>query len=131
MKVQENDTNAIERAIDFLVADPVHFRSGYLKEVLWQQLPRWSILDIDKKRIENAALGYLNKTMRRDFWYMCRAMSRTATPWFWQQVEQKKDDTNALVAKRASYLFAYKTGIDAGERLRKQVNVEVLRQKYR
>lgn len=130
LKMRKNDPHAIEVAINFLVADPVHFRSGYLKEELWRRLPRWSTSDMARIAIEAAALSYLDKTIRRDFWYMCRAMSRVGSPSFWQHVAQRTDHTDSSVAKRASYLYAYKAGIDCGERLRKQIYYQIHYQKY-
>jgi hypothetical protein len=74
LKVKAFDSSAIQVAIDFLVADPVHFRSGYIKEQLWRKVPKWTLSNNDRDRIEKAALSYLNKRIRRDFWYMCRAI---------------------------------------------------------
>jgi len=130
LKVGAFDSSAIQAAIDFLVADPVHFRSGYIKEDLWRKVPKWTLSDNDRDRIEKAALSYLDKQIRRDFWYMCRAMARIGTPSFWQQVEQRLCSENALIVKRASYLFAYSQGLNPGEQLRRQVHYEVLRKKY-
>jgi hypothetical protein len=130
LKVRKGDLSAIESAIDFLIADPRHHRSGYVKEELWYRARKWSLPPTEKTRLEKAALAYLEKQIRRDFWYMCRTMARIATPQFWQQVTQKLCSENPLIAKRASYLFAYSLGIEAGEKVRTQVYYEILRKRY-
>lgn len=130
LKVRVGDPAAIEAAIDFLLADPRHFRSGYVKEELWRRAPKWLLPAEAVDRVEKAALAYLGKQIRRDFWYMCRAMARIGRASFWQQVTQCLGSSDALVVKRASYLFAYSLGVAPGERVRKQVYYEVLRRKY-
>jgi len=129
-KVRDGDPLAIESAIDFLLADPRHFRSGYVKEELWRRAPKWSLSTEALDTIDKAALDYLRKQMRRDFWYMCRAMARIGRASFWQQVTLHLGSADALVVKRASYLFAYSLGVAAGERVHKQVYYDVLRSKY-
>lgn len=130
LKLRQKDAKAIELAIDFLIADPVHFRSGYLKEEIWRRLPSCSVSDSDKARVEIAALNYLNKIIRREFWYMCRAMSRIGSTHFWQDVAQHMHHINPKIAKRASYLFAYKGNVNDGERLRQKIKNEFLLKKY-
>ncbi len=120
----------IEAAVAFLRADPVHFRSGYIKEQLWRFAPRWRLTPALQAAVEEAALAYLTKQMRRDFWYMCRAMARMGSQDFWTQVAANLGTADRLVAKRASCLLADRLGINAGEQLRRQAREEILANKY-
>ena len=129
-RVRAGDADAIDDALFFLLADPVHFRSGYLKETLWRFVPRWNLNEQQRTMIENAALAYLHKKMRRDFWYMCRAMAFVGSLQFWRDVESRITNKNPLISKRASYLFAYSYGVNKGEKLRREVRFEVMSSKY-
>lgn len=130
LKLRQHDLAAIDAAIDFLMADPVHIRSGYIKEELWRKAPQWSLLPVDQARIEQAALAYLYKQLRRDFWYMCRAMARMGSASFWQTVSNHLDHQHKVIAKRASYLWSYRAGTEVGERTRKAVHDRALYSKW-
>ncbi|MDE2421047.1 MAG: hypothetical protein KGO49_07715 [Gammaproteobacteria bacterium] len=129
-RVKKGHADAISDALFFLLADPVHFRSGYLKETLWRLVPHWSLSEQQKTMIENAALAYLHKKMRRDFWYMCRAMAVVGGQQFWMDVESRLTCGDLLIAKRASYLFAYRFGVNDGEMLHRKVSLETFMLKY-
>ncbi len=124
------ESRAVEAAIEFLVADPIHFRSGYVKEELWHKVPNWDLSKNQIEKIENAALAYILRKIRRDFWYMCKAMARVATPIFWDKVYLLISNEDNLVSKRASYLLSFRNGIEAGQRMRKKVSREILLSKY-
>ena len=47
-RVENHDPGEIESAVVFLEVDPFFFRSGYIKEGLWERL-RWAPLDGDQK----------------------------------------------------------------------------------
>ena len=129
-KVKTGDAEAIESAIRFLLADPRHFRSGYLKEYLWRMVPRHPLSAPDVERLEGAALAYLKRQISREFWYMCRAMARIGTGRFWRDVLQVAEADDALVAKRALYVLAFSHGIQAGAKVQRQVYRDVLRERY-
>lgn len=75
-RVRQHDPHALETAVTFLLADPIHFRSGYLKEYLWRWLVHCPLSDLARSRLERAALGYLDRPIKREFAAMCRAMHR-------------------------------------------------------
>lgn len=56
-RVRKNDPEALEAAIRFLVADPYHFRSGYLKENLWRWLRHYRLSTSARNRLEKAAFS--------------------------------------------------------------------------
>lgn len=125
------DPAAIEIALDFLEVDPWYFRSGYHKEYIWTYLPQCSLSSDQFTRLEAVAHVYLRRRISREFWYMCRVMSRFASTTFWEQIriiaKEKEDQPEGI---RASYLVSYSGGIAAGEKVRRDVYAEVLHQKY-
>jgi hypothetical protein len=124
-------SGAIQTAIDFLVADPMHFRSGYTKEYVWARLLQCSLLPDDKQRLEDAALGYTRCRIDRAFWSMGRAMGRIASPEFWTGVDALTKESNSDVSTRASYLLVFKESAAAGGLLRRRINNTVLDNRYR
>lgn len=81
------DTAEIEVAIDYLDVDPMHFRSGYRKERIWQRLNQSALSDDQLRRLERIGLAYLARQTRREFWHMVRFARRRAGAQFWSEVE--------------------------------------------
>jgi hypothetical protein len=117
----------IRTAITYLEADPMVFRSGYIKEELWQRLPRCPLSEQQRRTLEKVALSYFDRRIGREFWYMARAMARLGSAEFWETVRQYAHRAEGCVeGRRASFLAAYAEGIPAGERVRRQVRHEAL-----
>jgi hypothetical protein len=82
--LKRDESAAIQTALDFLDADPVHFRSGDTKEEVWRRLRVTSLTAGDKLRLEGIALRYLERRIEREFWVMGRVMSKLGSDEFWQ-----------------------------------------------
>lgn len=120
------DMEALEIALDYLEADPYCFGSGYRKEMLWKHLPRCPLKNRQISRLENIALSYTRRRMRREFWYMARAMARIGREAFWQEVREYAAQTSGRPeGVRAACLAAYAEGIDAGEKMHRRVQMEL------
>ena len=111
-RVRGGDPAAIDAAVQFLVADPYHFRSGYLKERLWRWLARQALGAGARKRLERAARAYLDRRICREFWSMCKAMPRIGSAQFWTQVAARALSSTA--APRATLLLAHGASVQAG-----------------
>jgi hypothetical protein len=129
-RVSKNDPVAIDAAVIFLVADPYHFRSGYLKERLWRSLKHCTLTAKNKKRLEKAALIYLDRRISREFWRMCNAMAQLGGPEFWSEVSIRAQAQGTPEGLRALYLLTFGANIHAGARLRRTVYRAWLMQKY-
>ena len=72
-RLRERETAAIELAVQFLEADPLFFRSGYIKEDLLEHL-RWSPLNEEQKhRLQHVILQRVRDSKtRREFRRYCR-----------------------------------------------------------
>lgn len=113
-RVRQHDPQALDAAIAFLLADPIHFRSGYLKEYLWRWLPHCPLTDTARTRLELAALGYLDRPVRREFAAMCKAMHRLGRDGFWMDISQALLSADALRVRRAELLLIHKGSLHAG-----------------
>jgi hypothetical protein len=129
-RVRKNDPVAIEVALRFLTVDPMHFASGYLKESLWRWLKHLPLSDPAKRRLQDAALGYLQRRMSREFWDMARTMHRIGDAEFWRQVAFAAHDAEEPGRSRAVQLLAHGANLHAGAMLRRRLRQEWLRERY-
>ena len=120
-RVRKNDPAALEAAVRFLVADPYHFRSGYLKENLWRWLRHCGLSTSARNRLEKAVLLYLDRRISREFWNMCKAMARLGGPEFWSKVSFQAQAQGTPEAFRALYLLTFGADIHAGAKLRRSI----------
>jgi predicted glycosyl hydrolase (DUF1957 family) len=127
-KLNLDDT---ENIIRFLEADDYRFRSGYAKEYCWQRLKQLELTERQKRRLRDVALQYLQKRMKREFWYMCRFIRRISDDAFRTQVQQFVNSRAIEVSKRASFLAAYLESIESGEAVRMQFRHECSLANYR
>lgn len=129
-RVRENDPAALEAAIRFLVADPYHFRSGYLKENLWRWLRHYRLSISARNRLEKAAFLYLDRRISREFWSMCKAMAHLGGSEFWAKVSLRARTQGTPEALRALYLLTFGANIHAGAKLRHSIYRAWIEHKY-
>src|SRR4030095_5537329 len=119
----------VDVLIRFLERDDYRRRTGYAKEYAWQLLKRAELNGSQRRRLQEGALRYLQKRMRREFFYMCRFIHRIAVDDFRAQVALLVQSKDAFVSKRASLLQAYFSGPESGEASRREFQFECLRSK--
>lgn len=129
--LKRHESGAIQLGIDFLDADPHHFRSGYTKEEVWRRIRNAPLVAQDKSRLEGIAVRYLDRRISREFWAMARVMPVIASPDFWDRVRGLAESEDEPKKTRATYLLAYEQGAAAGGQNRVKVYREWLAQKYR
>jgi hypothetical protein len=129
--LKRHEPGAIQLAIDFLDADPQHFRSGYTKEEVWRRIRNAPLTQEDRIRLQDIAMKYLNRRISREFWAMARVISVIAGSEFWHRVRAVSEREEQPMKTRAGYLLAYEEGAAAGGRNRAKVYREWLAQKYR
>jgi hypothetical protein len=88
------DSSELETAILFLEADPLFFRSGYMKEIIWHRLKRQMLSYAQICRLEQVFHAALTKQIRREFWHMVRFFRRQGSPVFWENVSQLASSAN-------------------------------------
>lgn len=110
------DTDLLDTVLDFLELDPIEHGSGYTKAQIWQYINRYELDDLQRQRLERAALKMLNRPQRREHRLMFRAMAKLGSATFWEQVESQLRSDNPIVQINAWRLFQYRLGVDYGER---------------
>jgi hypothetical protein len=129
--LKRHESDAIQLAIDFLDADPHHFRSGYTKEEVWRRIRNAPLIAKDKSRLEEIAVRYVGRRISREFWAMARVMPVVASTDFWDRVRSLAESEVEPKKTRAAYLLEYEKGAAAGGQNRVKVYRKWLAQKYR
>lgn len=94
---------ATDVILDFLEADPVFFRSGYLKERLLPELARRSLAPEEVRRLRALIVANaVRKPFRREFRRYCRAAIAVDGPDFREELEAlaRGDDAIATRARK-------------------------------
>lgn len=93
-------------ALLFLEVDPVFFRSGYLKEAIWQKLKQHLLSERERDRLDAVARQYLDAPLRREFWAMARYVRLRGSSSFWREMERLASQQERLrPAIRAGWLL--------------------------
>lgn len=129
-KVRAGDRVALELALRFLEVDPMHFRSGYLKEHLWRWLAHLALSRPVRRRLEAAALAYLDRRVSREFWAMAKTMHRIAGSDFWLKVANAAESAESPRNLRALYLLVHGADLHAGAMVRRQLFHKWLQEHY-
>ncbi|MEL6524817.1 MAG: hypothetical protein AAFQ07_03810 [Chloroflexota bacterium] len=127
--IKRADPKFFEPALTYLEDDPYTFGSGYRKVDIWRYIRRYDLKKKHIRRLEQAALPYLERPMEREFKPMCQTMCRIATDTFWEKVEKRLHSDVPQVQINAYCLNAYADGITAGEKRRLWLQ-DVKRQLY-
>lgn len=112
------EPSIFERVLQFLEDDPRAFGAGYAKTNMWRYIRRYNLGEDDIRRLERAALNYLERPMTPEFKRMCQTMSYLGSVLFWQEVETRLDSQNAVTQVNAYCLYQYSKGLVSGERKR-------------
>ena len=105
------DSSELDTAIAFLEVDPRFFRSGYLKQIIWDKLKRAELSPKQERRIEAVALSYLQKRVQREFWHMTRYVRLRGSSIFWEALESIAAKRNGETSMKANWLLLAKKNI--------------------
>ncbi|MBW8754466.1 MAG: hypothetical protein JF595_09995 [Sphingomonadales bacterium] len=103
LPADEVDTTEI---LDFLEADPVFFRSGYMKEVLLSTLKQRSLSEVDRERLQAIIIEQVSKSDRREFRRICRVATTVADASFRTRLEIMEQTNDPNISRRASWVLA-------------------------
>ena len=93
--------------LDFLEADPMFFRSGYMKEKLLRELKRRPLHPSEKVRLQEIILDVVKKNdRRREFLAYCRVAAAVADESFRQQLERLESRGDRDISLRANWVLA-------------------------
>ena len=124
----QSERSGVEAALVFLEADPRSFRSGYIKQIVWDRLKRFAALSAhDLSRLESVAFEYLQKPALREFWHMCKFMRLRGSSQFWSHVESlAADPMRQPPAVKASWLLLARANLP----IRRKIQSELRHAKY-
>ena len=120
------DSSELGTAISFLKADPRFFRSGYLKQIIWDRLKRASLSVQQERQIEAVAVEYLHRRVQREFWHMSRYLRMRGSPGFWQGTEALASANTGPASVRAQWLMLAKEN----QPVRMWIGYELRRARY-
>lgn len=93
--------------LDFLEADPMFDRSGYMKEKLLTELKRRTLTKSDVARLQTVILGVVQRSShRREFLRYCRTAANVDDVEFRSKLLALEYSTNAGVSQRANWVLA-------------------------
>ena len=121
------DSAELDAAIAFLEVDPVHFRSGYIKETIWARMKAADLAPKQEQRLESVAVAYLHRRVRREFWYMARYVRLRGSTKFWEAVSNLAEESSGGEGMRAWWLILAR----ANYPVRNWINRELLRGRYK
>jgi hypothetical protein len=128
--LRAGDPFAVESALRFLEVDPIHFRSGYIKERLWLRLRRLQLSRSSVSRMEQVGFAHLERRISREFWCMAKAMHYVAGSGFWHDVATSARSDDLPRRLRATCLLAHDANLQAGAMVRRDLFRSWLRSSY-
>jgi hypothetical protein len=103
--LQAGDAAQVDPAIDYLEADPWHFRSGYVKEEILRYLPRHNLSFGQAQRLEVVLLRAVDVGDRREFRRSCRLARHLRSPELRRQLHARLRSVDHAVARRALWML--------------------------
>ena len=102
--LRAGDGEAIEMAVRFLEADPLFFRSGYIKAELLRILHRVQLSDNQQDRLRAVILDRIRSGARREFRQYCRLARSLVNSEFRALVEKEMASSDLSVSRRAKWV---------------------------
>jgi hypothetical protein len=95
------DPNALEEVVRFLEADPLFFRSGYLKEGMIQELKKLTLTAEIRRRLQAVVIAKIQSDPTREFRRYCQLAARLYEPVFEKEIKDLRTSTkNSGLQKR-------------------------------
>ena len=93
--------------LDFLEADPIFFRSGYMKQRLLTELKRRKLDQHEARRLQTIIVSVVQKNdHRREFLHYCRAAANVDDEWFRSELIYLEKSEEPHVSQRANWVLA-------------------------
>ena len=93
--------------LDFLEADPIFFRSGYMKQKLLTELKRRKLDQHEAERLQSIILSVVQKNdHRREFLHYCRAAANVDGEQFRGELIVLEQSDEPHVSQRANWVLA-------------------------
>jgi hypothetical protein len=103
--LRNGDPAGVTVAIEFLEADPIVFRSGYLKGDLVTYLKRVPLSEPQRERLRGVVLQLVASRDGREFRRYCQLARRLDGPEFRAKLEELAASSDADVGRRAGWVL--------------------------
>lgn len=101
-RLGEDDPDAVAAAILFLEADPMFFRSGYIKETILRRLKHVSLTARQTEALARLVVRSLDRGGRREFHGYARLAGAFDSPVVRQAATERLESKDPEVARRAA-----------------------------
>ncbi len=105
-RLKRGDTTRVDAIIDFLEADPLFFRSGYLKADLVRWLGRVTLSDGQLARLRDVVLKVVRTGWRREFRRYCALSRRLDSDEFKAALGNLAQSSREDIRQRAARVLA-------------------------
>lgn len=104
-KISKGDATGLEGAVQFLEADPMFFRTGYLKAKLTRYIKSPMITPAYAFRLRSVVLSLVDRRDDRDFRAYCRLARKVDAPELRQALTQRLMHTDPNIRRRARWML--------------------------
>lgn len=104
-RLRAGDVEGLGAAVDFLEADPMFFRSGYVKAELVKLVKRLPLSDDQVSRLRTFVFGVVRTRDDRDFRDFCRLAPRLDGPAFRAELRAIAAELDRDVSRRARWVL--------------------------
>ena len=110
-RLRAGDVTGLESAIVFLEADPIFFRSGYVKTKLMRYMKRSMMTPPRAARLRSVILSLVDRRDDRDFRAFCNLAHKVDAPELRTALTQRLTNSDANIRRRARWVL---DALDAG-----------------
>lgn len=106
--LRKKDPETIEISLEYLKADPIFFRSGYIKTEIARILKRIDFTSDQKKELQDLLIKFINTNGRREYSQYCKLAAKISDKQFQDRIQsiiQSSKDTKII--SRANLMLSY------------------------
>ena len=117
-RLRAGDAVGLKTALGFLEADPMFFRTGYLKTWLSRAIKPLMLKLSDTKRLQSVVLSVVDSRDDRDFRAFCRLAKKVDDADLREQLTRRLDSSDVDIRRRARWVLEALAQKDSMERHR-------------
>jgi len=104
--LKRGDVFGLDLAIEFLEADPMFFRSGYMREEVLRYVGRVPRSQAQNERLRRVVLQIVDRRDGRDFRRFCALARRVDNEWLRSELERRTGGDSRSIRRRACWMLA-------------------------
>ena len=104
-RLRTGDASGMEGAVAFLEADPLFYRTGYIKSKLIRYIKRPMLTPEHMRRLQQVVLAVVDKRDDRDFRAYCRLARKVDAPALREQLMRRLAHDDPKIRRRARWVM--------------------------